>query len=50
MKKALVVTALVMSIGLVGWQQASANWGMFYRMVQRALPKLNEQIPMALEE
>ena len=28
MKKALVVTALVMSIGLVGWQQASANWGM----------------------
>jgi Spy/CpxP family protein refolding chaperone len=28
MKKALVVTALVVGMGLVGWQQASANWGM----------------------
>jgi hypothetical protein len=26
------------------------NWGAFYRSVQRALPKLNETIPMALEE
>ncbi|HUU28871.1 MAG TPA: P63C domain-containing protein [archaeon] len=35
---------------LIGFERASANWGMFYRMVQRALPKLNEQIPLALEE
>lgn len=28
MKKALVVTALVVGMGLIGWQQASANWGM----------------------
>lgn len=35
---------------LVGFERASANWQMFYRMVQRALPKLNEQIPLALEE
>jgi len=35
---------------LIGFERASANWGMFYRMVQRALPKVNEQIPLALEE
>ena len=35
---------------LIGFERASANWPMFYRMVQRALPKLNEQIPLALEE
>lgn len=35
---------------LIGFERASANWEMFYRMVQRALPKLNEQIPLALEE
>jgi hypothetical protein len=35
---------------LVGIERASANWGSFYRMVQRALPKLNQTIPLALEE
>lgn len=35
---------------LIALEKASANWGMFYRMVQRALPKLNEQIPLPLEE
>jgi hypothetical protein len=35
---------------LVGFERVSANWGMFYRMVQRALPKLNEQIPLALDD
>lgn len=35
---------------LIGFERASANWGMFYRMVQRALPKFGETIPLALEE
>lgn len=35
---------------LIGFERALANWGMFYRMVQRALPKLSEQIPLVLEE
>jgi len=35
---------------LIGFERASSNWGMFYRMVQRALPKVNEQIPLAFEE
>ncbi len=35
---------------LIGFERASSNWGMFYRMVQRALPKLNEQIPLPFEE
>jgi hypothetical protein len=35
---------------LIGFERASSSWGMFYRMVQRALPKKNEQIPLALEE
>lgn len=35
---------------LIGFERASANWGMFYRMVQRALPKYGETIPLALEE
>jgi len=35
---------------LIGFERASANWGMFYRMVQRALPKLGDTIPLALEE
>ncbi len=35
---------------LIGFERASANWGAFYRLVQRALPKQNEQIPLAIEE
>jgi len=35
---------------LIGFERASANWGMFYRMVQRALPKKGETIPLAFEE
>lgn len=35
---------------LVALMRASANWGMFYRGVQRALPKCGETIPMAFEE
>lgn len=35
---------------LIGFERVSANWGMFYRMVQRALPKLGETIPLAFEE
>jgi hypothetical protein len=35
---------------LIGFERASSNWGMFYRMVQRALPKMKEQMPLPFEE
>lgn len=35
---------------LIGLERASSNWSMFYRMVQRALPKCGEQIPINIEE
>ena len=35
---------------IIGFERASMSWESFYRLVQRALPKLNEQIPLALEE
>lgn len=35
---------------LIGFERASANWGMFYRMVQRALPKCGEDRPLPIEE
>lgn len=35
---------------LIAYERASSNWGMFYRMVQRGLPKCGEDIPLALEE
>jgi hypothetical protein len=35
---------------LIALMRALANWGMFHRIVERALPKYGETIPMALEE
>lgn len=35
---------------LIAFMRAAPNWGAFHRMVERALPKLGETIPMAFEE
>jgi len=35
---------------IVHFMLASANWGLFYRMVQRSLPRQNEQLPLPLTE
>ena len=36
--------------GVLALMRASSNWDQFYRMVQRAYPNLNEQIPLALDD
>jgi hypothetical protein len=35
---------------VIALMRSASNWGSFYRSLQRALPKLNEQIPLALPE
>ena len=35
---------------LIAFMRAAPNWGVFHRNVERALPKLGETIPMALDE
>jgi hypothetical protein len=35
---------------LIAFMKAAPNWNVFHRMVERALPKLGETIPMALDE
>lgn len=35
---------------VIALMRSASNWETFYRSLQRALPKLNEQIPLALEE
>ena len=37
-------------IAVIALMKASPNWGVFYRLLQRAKPKLNEQIPLPFEE
>ena len=36
--------------GVMALQRAAANWDQFTLSVQRAYPKLNEQIPLAFPE
>ncbi len=35
---------------VIALMKAASNWGQFYRMVQRALPKYMEQMPLELED
>jgi len=35
---------------LVGFERASSNWNMFYRLVQRALPKYGDTIPLRFDD
>lgn len=37
-------------IAVITLMKASPNWGVFYRLLQRAKPKLNEQMPLPIEE
>jgi hypothetical protein len=34
----------------LGFMRASSNWGQFYRMMQRAYPKLRETLPLPFDE
>ena len=36
--------------GVMALMRASGNWGQFYRLLQRSYIKLNDQIPIALED
>lgn len=35
---------------IIAFMRAAPNWNVFYRNVQRALPKVGEQIPLALDD